>query len=947
MYSNLSIPPRSTGRKKLADSDELRLNMRRSRDDDELSSDDELLQGFNSTTKGKSRSPYDDRRGSPLSVQNKRNSSKNARSSYLDKGDEDDSLGGGVLNMTMKQPLNRNFLKSSGRKSPTGDFSKTKDLGRWQPPSFSDRNKEKDRERASPKFDDNFDRDKRRRTPTALDSLAESPVPTPRNRYSPKPLEREDNKNRKSPFDDRTRWSPKNEFESDRKTLLRKSPLDDRIDDRRSNGRRSITPKDEVDSRKPLPANRFDRGRKSPFGAENDKDFDNRNRRTPKDEFERDRPKPSYRSDRDRKSPYDKKSLAQDSEDDDLDWENYRKKRPDDKRSYDRDDRRTPKDHFEKPKVPSRMDKNRKSPHGLDRDNDYYDKKNQWNGRDDDDNYYDHGGRNKRDLDSNGRGRKTHEDYRRKHSFGYDSDEDKDFKGDRRSGDGTRDYRDRKTPDFSRRKSPVDERDRKTPDFSRRKSPVDERDRNKSDFSRRSPYDKNDRKTPDFSRRKSPVDRNDRYQDERRRSITPKNTETSKYGRRTPKNDRDDDKDETRFPNERRKSSVFDFMDDDKKSPKPTRRKSIETTEKKFQPRVPKRNKEKDNFGDTDKETRDKPRPAQRNPQADDSSICQDLEHSPVPIRRKSLEQPAPTRTAHTAKSKMNSTAIDSVADAQFQFQPIDADGDKTQENVEDDENEKKKKVRKHKPIPRYGKISGSKTLPLNTNTVDLSSTSSIRDAVFNEWKKTRGKEYPLKLAQEKKEREEKELKEMEELKSKREMGEKAYQQWLLNKKRSAPVVKKRKEKSDEEKRRDEMEAKEMKRKQMEKVFEEWKKEKLYREREAKRVEEDKRRDEERKQRKKSEEKEEKKEKFDVDRWKEKKKREIERKKYEEERKQREKEEEEYRLNKEKIEKSNEEYEAWRKRKETETRRKSASRIQFSEDRAPFRPASSTIPFGR
>lgn len=80
------------------------------------------MQGFNSTTKGRNKSPFDDRRGSPFSVQNRYGLSKKNRGSRLSDSDEDDSLGGGVLNMTMKQPLKRNYLKSSGRKSPTGDL---------------------------------------------------------------------------------------------------------------------------------------------------------------------------------------------------------------------------------------------------------------------------------------------------------------------------------------------------------------------------------------------------------------------------------------------------------------------------------------------------------------------------------------------------------------------------------------------------------------------------------------------------------------------------------------------------------------------------------------------------------------------------------------------------------------------------------------------------------
>lgn len=330
-----------------------------------------------------------------------------------------------------------------------------------------------------------------------------------------------------------------------------------------------------------------------------------------------------------------------------------------------------------------------------------------------------------------------------------------------------------------------------------------------------------------------------------------------------------------------------------------------------------------------------------RKPEPDESSLCEEYEHEPGLKKSTDLqqtqEQSLRSYSNQRSDKQQAEDAIDLVAGEQnAKIKPI-----------ERPESAKKTTGKVVKPKPRHS-LPGTPTPSLTLSETTFNDTKSLRDAIFNEWKKERTKSLIHKTAEEKKKQEEEEKKKKEEANNKKVENEIAFKTW---KEQKEPVIKSKvKEKLKEEKKKNaEKEEAEQKKKEAEKEFKKWKElndEKLKeKEREKKRAEMKKKQEEEEKKRQKEKDNE-----SALRVWKSKKENVIKNKIRQENETKKHTIKMHEDEKKKKEEEAREQYEKWLQNKEkqkvTEKKIKYSS-MESLDERPAWSPASRTIPHGR
>lgn len=465
---------------------------------------------------------------------------------------------------------------------------------------------------------------------------------------------------------------------------------------------------------------------------------------------------------------------------------------------------------------------------------------------------------------------------------------------------------------------------------------------------RKTEGDRFGRKTPTesdrFSGRKTPTGRKTPVENDR---FGGRKTPTGRLTRSSVEDEKEKQKSEKReepslmdfltggdAPKEKKKSSLFDDEEDDDKRQKPKPRRPRHEVQKDPEP-------EQDSFKAL---LARKSYKNARKPQADESSVCEELEFEPG-MRKAADVTSGETQQNLRSYNKQRSDkqdaedAIDLVAGEQSsqKIKPIQRP-----------ESAKKTTTSKVvKPKPRHS-LPGTPTPSLTLSETQFNDTKSLREAIFNEWKKDRTSTLKAKHAEEKKKKEEEEKKKKEAEQEKRLENEAAYRTW---KEKKVPELKdKVKDKHKEEKKKKlEQEEAERKKKDAEKEFIKWKElndEKLKeKHKEKKRAE--MRKEQEEKEKKRLREKDNE---SALRVWKSKKEETLKEKAKEERKKKnntiRYVEAEKKKHEEEALEK----YEEWLAKKDKQKvveKKVRYSSMESVEERPAWSPASRTIPYGR
>ncbi|XP_050396654.2 microtubule-associated protein 9 [Patella vulgata] len=473
----------------------------------------------------------------------------------------------------------------------------------------------------------------------------------------------------------------------------------------------------------------------------------------------------------------------------------------------------------------------------------------------------------------------------------------------------------------SGRKTPVE--GRKTPTDGR-KTPTDGRKTPVGVNGRRTPVGVDGRKTP-VGGRKTPTDKRNGLTDERR-----------SIGRKTPT---DEDR---KTPVERNKSLMDMLVGDQVDHPTPRERKSSLRKERSHDSNFDELNEyDSRNRSSLDRQPSVERRRSKRQVDADQSSVCEEYEVDPNPpfITNSSVEPKPRKYKNQTEEHKNSDMAIDVIADAQNGMTYIDPDKQTETEKTQT----KQTTTQKIKPKPRY------KTQEFEPIKFDPNDTKSMRQAIFEEWYRTKTEKLKETIIEKKKTEKQKIEHEQQEKKEKQLEAMSSFNAWAEKKK---DVLKqKAREKSKEQRKKDEeLQEKEAKKKDAAKSFESWSKTKqvVLKKEINNKVRTEKEREEEEKAKKKMRAKSAE---SAFRSWNQKK--EVSLKvKAKDMKKTKPDLYEEEKLRAQKEEEAREKYEIWleNKEKREEKERLMRQRKHITDDsefRPPWSPAQRTIPFGR
>ncbi|XP_062592378.1 zinc finger CCCH domain-containing protein 13-like [Saccostrea cucullata] len=324
----------------------------------------------------------------------------------------------------------------------------------------------------------------------------------------------------------------------------------------------------------------------------------------------------------------------------------------------------------------------------------------------------------------------------------------------------------------------------------------------------------------------------------------------------------------------------------------------------------------------------------------DDSSLCEEFDKDPLGRSFAEQEKQAKPGKGRT-ESKKSDDIINKVA--QEQNKPASATMKST-----DTTKSFKKVDKEHRPKPRYT-IPGTPTSQGTLSEMSFNDTMSIRQAVYDEWRREKMKSARKEKKEEEKKKQEEEKKKEDEKKEKKLENESSYRTWKESKEDTfVKKIKEERRKEREKKEKIEKE-KEQKIKEAEKTFKIWKEEKdeEIKEKLRKKREEEREKEYEKEQTKKNKEKENV---TALRGWNNKKEQVLKEKVLEEKKKKMATLKEQEQLKKEQEREAEKLYDQWLRRKD-DTKRKEKSRRYGSTESIEFRPAwspaSKTIPFGR
>lgn len=333
-----------------------------------------------------------------------------------------------------------------------------------------------------------------------------------------------------------------------------------------------------------------------------------------------------------------------------------------------------------------------------------------------------------------------------------------------------------------------------------------------------------------------------------RKTPTGKQEDKQRFsGRRTPVEERE------KFA-QNRKPSLMDFLAGDASPEKPERK----TKDDKFEKLLSK--KKKDSRGILDDDNDDvansddlllpKAKPSQNQPDLnnqsieedipDESSVCEELDREPVPEETQRDEEKKKRLSGkQTLENQGLDNAIQSVASEQSKPPTV--------KHIDPSKDKKDQTVKLHKPKPRHSLPGTPASTASETSEHMFEDTKSIRQAIYDEWKKERLKEAKKKLAEQKKKEEEEEKKKKQEKEEKIIENKASYNAWKEKKKPELQQKAHEKKKVEDKQKREE-EEKEKKKKDALKDFLKWKeskdaeieKKKKQEAREKKRIEEEK-----------------------------------------------------------------------------------------------------------
>lgn len=452
------------------------------------------------------------------------------------------------------------------------------------------------------------------------------------------------------------------------------------------------------------------------------------------------------------------------------------------------------------------------------------------------------------------------------------------------------------------------------------------------------------RKTPTQTGRKTPT------------NLDGRKTPTNLDGRKTPtdkSSSRRRGEKETKHEPVKKEASILDFLSED------TTKKKKEEPKRKLLSQDPQESQEReDNIRDDilgDKINRAKQRQNNRDSSSgdtktdlrkqrdedkiipDDSSLCEEFDKDP--LGRSFAE---PMKEAKPGEGPTESKKSDDI------INKVAREQNKPDTGTIKSEKSLKKGEKEHRPKPRYT-IPGTPTSQGTLSEMSFNDTMSIRQAVYEEWRRE-------KLKSARKEKKEQELKEQEEKKKQEKKkndklldNENSFKTWKESREKDfVNKIKEEKRKEREKKEKEEKE-KEKKIRDAEKTFKMWKEEKdiEIKEKLKKKKEEEREKEREKEEAKRKKEKENQ---TALRGWNNKKEQVLKEKEKEERKKKMATLKEQENL-KEKQEKDAEKlYHDWLNRKE-EQKKKEKSRRYGSTESIEFRPAwspaSKTIPFGR
>lgn len=452
------------------------------------------------------------------------------------------------------------------------------------------------------------------------------------------------------------------------------------------------------------------------------------------------------------------------------------------------------------------------------------------------------------------------------------------------------------------------------------------------------------RKTPTQTGRKTPT------------NLDGRKTPTNLDGRKTPTDktsSRRRGEKETKHEPVKKEASILDFLSEDttKKKKEEPKRKLLSQDPQESQEREDsirddilgdkinrakqRQNNQDSSSGDTKTDLRKQRDEDKIIP--DDSSLCEEFDKDP--LGRSFAE---PVKEAKPGKGPTESKKSDDI------INKVAREQNKPDTGTIKSEKSLKKGEKEHRPKPRYT-IPGTPTSQGTLSEMSFNDTMSIRQAVYEEWRRE-------KLKSARKEKKEQELKEQEakkkeedEKKNKLLDSENSFMTWKKSKEKTFVNKIKEEKRKEREKKEEEEKEKEKKIRDAEKTFKMWKeekdieiKEKLKKKKEEER---EKEREKEEAKRKKEEENQ-----TALRGWNNKKEQVLKEKEKEERKKKMAILKEQENLKKEQEKEAEKLYHDWLNRKE-EQKKKEKSRRYGSTESIEFRPAwspaSKTIPFGR